>query len=1056
MLWVLVGIIYIYGIHAVTENLDAASSDESNRILTIDPFLDSYNYATPDNNLLDLNASANALPEPAALAAPERSIYDSGYTKTANFIMNTALKLPPHILPTLEELDGSKVPDHATHRSHVGVYLPDKQQNVGLYLPVPKSTLKRSQEDPAMGRRKRKGNKRIRTRQRQIAPKEYQNRIKEHLSINNRISNEITTERYHQLYSNKLQNSKIASKQRNRKNKRKRTKTGASIIPKNSIAGRLFRFGAQNAKAFTLRRRQTQRNGSVRREPTARPRRIKHTKQPWKHGQKPPYGHTPKFPPVNLQKDYLALRENSNAQDNSINAESNSGFQRTPSRRPQRVEPKEDYDSYDSYGGHPYSFEPADFKLPWSNYDTSVSKSIEETRNKYLDFDSAEEDSYNEYYEKETGNIPYSAEDYRPPTSNKNHVRPDYEDFTYSSERKPKRQVSTISPPVVRPGKLQSHRHQKRRRPYNHIKMDTGISKYVPKMVKTVLAKSFLKNPRPYLIRLEEENGKKKKRRKRKHQNRFLARRYTTTTQSYSDFDNNIDRKDVNNGNSKISDSDENISLVNGLLINNQIADPFDLYDDVVSKEYDVPSYEKEVSHDYKPPTTESSKTFEFEKVLYANPGYETHKNTHEKSVTIINDKLDQYQVNDVKKEGDFYKELLKLYEQDRTAAYRPTSVTSSSSFGTRTRFEEDKTTTNKTPFTKDSKPFIDYLQRLSILSGEDYYDDGKMEIDLNSSNETTLCFCCRGHFSNDIYDTSNAAGNAYGANQLLFTKKRSRQKRAIKIPDPLKSKLVYENMDILEQSLDCHHQEPIIVKISSRYLDKNHPISRLSFNSNNDDAGRRRNMNHRDEKKDIYYVPTKRKSGRYSKSQNRKIGLQYSSSNVSPIITNEAKLEKGKSKTKNKGYYDPKQLSFTFTTPSSIARRYLRYRDKDIVAKKSFSVNESDNYRSIVKPYKDSVTKYTKDNVESRAINNDYYNVIDVYNNNEDIVVPSTTLANNSLPPSLSSLSIIENSMHKETTPYNSNSTPKSTQSPASTQSTRKTSLIDPLGLSIFRLLRG
>ena len=137
--------------------------------------------------------------------------------------------------------------------------------------------------------------------------------------------------------------------------------------------------------------------------------------------------------------------------------------------------------------------------------------------------------------------------------------------------------------------------------------------------------------------------------------------------------------------------------------------------------------------------------------------------------------------------------------------------------------------------------------------------------------------------------------------------------------------------------------------------------------------------MNHRDEKKDIYYVPTKRKSARYMKLQNPNTGLEYSSSNISPIITNEATPEKAKYKTKNQGYYDPKKLSFTFTTPSSIARRYLRYRDKDIVTKKSFLSNKSDNYKSIVKPYKNSVTKYTKDNVESRAISDDYYSVIDV-----------------------------------------------------------------------------
>jgi hypothetical protein len=41
----------------------------------------------------------------ATFPNPERSIDDSDFSKTANYIMKTAMKLPPHILPTLEELD---------------------------------------------------------------------------------------------------------------------------------------------------------------------------------------------------------------------------------------------------------------------------------------------------------------------------------------------------------------------------------------------------------------------------------------------------------------------------------------------------------------------------------------------------------------------------------------------------------------------------------------------------------------------------------------------------------------------------------------------------------------------------------------------------------------------------------------------------------------------------------------------------------------------------------------------------------------------------------------
>jgi hypothetical protein len=37
-------------------------------------------------------------------ADPERSLPDSGFANTANYLMRTAMKLPPHILPTLNEL----------------------------------------------------------------------------------------------------------------------------------------------------------------------------------------------------------------------------------------------------------------------------------------------------------------------------------------------------------------------------------------------------------------------------------------------------------------------------------------------------------------------------------------------------------------------------------------------------------------------------------------------------------------------------------------------------------------------------------------------------------------------------------------------------------------------------------------------------------------------------------------------------------------------------------------------------------------------------------------
>ena len=58
----------------------------------------------------DAEAKAAAVAKASAEAAadPERSILDSGYSRTATYLMRTAMKLPPHILPTLDEIDATQ------------------------------------------------------------------------------------------------------------------------------------------------------------------------------------------------------------------------------------------------------------------------------------------------------------------------------------------------------------------------------------------------------------------------------------------------------------------------------------------------------------------------------------------------------------------------------------------------------------------------------------------------------------------------------------------------------------------------------------------------------------------------------------------------------------------------------------------------------------------------------------------------------------------------------------------------------------------------------------
>ena len=53
----------------------------------------------------------------------ERSIQDSDFSLKAQEVMQNAMKLPPHILPTLDELDPR---NNLVRDKNVGVYIPGK------------------------------------------------------------------------------------------------------------------------------------------------------------------------------------------------------------------------------------------------------------------------------------------------------------------------------------------------------------------------------------------------------------------------------------------------------------------------------------------------------------------------------------------------------------------------------------------------------------------------------------------------------------------------------------------------------------------------------------------------------------------------------------------------------------------------------------------------------------------------------------------------------------------------------------------------------------------
>ncbi len=70
------------------------------------------------------------------VARSERSIQDSGYSITAQNIMRTAMKIPSHILPTLDEIDPRKV----LKDKSIGIYIPEREQAVGVYVPRTENT----------------------------------------------------------------------------------------------------------------------------------------------------------------------------------------------------------------------------------------------------------------------------------------------------------------------------------------------------------------------------------------------------------------------------------------------------------------------------------------------------------------------------------------------------------------------------------------------------------------------------------------------------------------------------------------------------------------------------------------------------------------------------------------------------------------------------------------------------------------------------------------------------------------------------------------------------
>ena len=99
--------------------------------------------------------------------------------------MKTAMKLPPHILPTLDELDSKSDRMHTVN--NIGVYVPHRKRNVGIYIPKNSQTtsqLTPSHQQPQrptkiVKRPRRRPNKQPLNTQNNLPPKQPPAKVQE-------------------------------------------------------------------------------------------------------------------------------------------------------------------------------------------------------------------------------------------------------------------------------------------------------------------------------------------------------------------------------------------------------------------------------------------------------------------------------------------------------------------------------------------------------------------------------------------------------------------------------------------------------------------------------------------------------------------------------------------------------------------------------------------------------------------------------------------------------------------------------------------------------------
>ena len=162
-----------------------------------------------------------------------------------------------------------------------------------------------------------------------------------------------------------------------------------------------------------------------------------------------------------------------------------------------------------------------------------------------------------------------------------------------------------------------------------------------------------------------------------------------------------------------------------------------------------------------------------------------------------------------------------------------------------------------------------------------------------HSSDQDVLCFCCEGDSA------------------------KRRHKRAITVSDPNHSRILLQRYNDVAKSIDCTNQEPIRVHLTAAAI----------ASSGKKPRGRSRSENHKNHASAAASVE---KSYYVSRPQNATTLLE--------TFKKGKALAPSPSPLVQQQYYDPSKLSYVFTTPSTLRKRFIK--DRENRGMESYSSN--------------------------------------------------------------------------------------------------------------------